>query len=103
MDAKITLSFNADVITKAKVFAETNKVSLSRITEILWAKMMDTNSKTIDALPVSDWVTELVGKDPVYVTKQASEKMYDEYYESRFNIGMVAEDITPYEKPKKQK
>ncbi len=35
MDAKITLSFDKSVITKAKRYAEDNNISLSRLTEFL--------------------------------------------------------------------
>jgi Family of unknown function (DUF6364) len=97
MDAKITLSFDGDVISKAKIFAEKNKVSLSRITEIFWSKMIDQDSATIDALPVSDWALELIGKDPIYVPKTAKTYQYEEYYESRYNVDMVAEDDVHYE------
>ncbi|HRH61362.1 MAG TPA: DUF6364 family protein, partial [Chitinophagaceae bacterium] len=37
MDAKITLSFNKEVITEAKKFAESHHMSLSRLTEYLYS------------------------------------------------------------------
>lgn len=35
MDSKVTLSFNGEIIGKAKRFAEQNNISLSRLTEFL--------------------------------------------------------------------
>jgi Family of unknown function (DUF6364) len=102
MDAKITLSFDGETITKAKLFAEKNNVSLSRITEIFWDKMIDEDSKTIDAMPVSDWVTELIGATPVYVSKN-KHVQYDEYYESQYDASMVAEAAAIYETKKTKK
>jgi hypothetical protein len=39
MDAKITLSFDEAIITKAKRFADDNNISLSRLTEFLFSKV----------------------------------------------------------------
>ncbi len=39
MDAKITLSFNEAIATKAKRYAEKNNVSLSRLVEFLLDKV----------------------------------------------------------------
>ena len=41
MDSKVTLSFDAGVIAKAKAFAEANNISLSRLTEFLLSKVAD--------------------------------------------------------------
>ena len=43
MDTKITLSFDASVIEKAKLFAEQNNISLSRLTEFLLSKVTSSN------------------------------------------------------------
>jgi hypothetical protein len=102
MDAKITLSFDADVIVKAKAYAEKNNVSLSRITQILWDKMIDADTATLDAMPVSDWVLGLIGKEPTYVSNTKKPIRYDEYYESRYDNDMVAEDPVPYGNPPKK-
>jgi Family of unknown function (DUF6364) len=103
MDAKITLSFDAAVITKAKAFAENNNVRLSRITEIFWDKMIDADCATLDALPVSDWVLDLIGGPPVYVSKNTKPKNYADYYESKYNATMVAEPESTYETKKSKK
>jgi len=39
MDAKITLRFEKDVIAKAKRFADSQNISLSRLTEFLYSKL----------------------------------------------------------------
>ena len=59
MDAKITLAFNRDVIEKAKDFAESNNISLSRLTEYLYSQLTSQNYKSLPDLPVSDCINEL--------------------------------------------
>ena len=54
MDAKVTLSFDEDVIVQAKVFAAKNNISLSRLTEFLLKKAISKTYKSLDELPVSD-------------------------------------------------
>ncbi|WP_339606444.1 DUF6364 family protein [uncultured Roseivirga sp.] len=39
MDAKVTLSFDQEVIKSAKQFAEKNNISLSRLTEFLYRQL----------------------------------------------------------------
>ena len=59
MDAKITLSFNDDIIQKAKKFAGNNNISLSRLTEFLLSKAISKQYINLDELPVSDWIHTL--------------------------------------------
>ncbi|WP_332911717.1 DUF6364 family protein [Algoriphagus boritolerans] len=59
MDAKITLAFNKEVIEKAKDFAELNNISLSRLTEYLYTQITSKNYKSLEELPVSDWINEV--------------------------------------------
>ena len=74
MNAKITLSFNQDLISKAKKFADDNNISLSRLTEFVYRNMTTKNYKTIEDLPVADWVN-MVAEGPVeYKTKARSNK-----------------------------
>lgn len=84
MDTKITLSFDEAVILKAKKFAEANNISLSRLTEFLLSKVISSNYKTIDSLPVADWVS-ILSEGPVeYQTKAKTRKMLkEEYYKSK--------------------
>lgn len=84
MDAKVTLSFDEEVIGKAKEFAKTNNISLSRLTEYLLRKITTTNYKSIEELPVSDWVTALAEGPVEYTTHSKSRKaLKDEYYASK--------------------
>jgi hypothetical protein len=84
MDSKITLSFDKQVISNAKKYAEANNISLSRLTEFLLTKVISSNYKTIDSLPVADWVS-ILSEGPVeYQTKAKTRKMLkDEYYKSK--------------------
>ena len=84
MDAKITLSFNEDVIDKAKKFAEANNISLSRLTEIIYQKMTSGNYKNLEELPIANWVSQLAEGEIEYKTKPRTKKsMKREFYKSR--------------------
>ena len=64
MDAKVTLSFNAAVIEKAKKYAESQGLSLSRLTEILLQKVINTGQhNTIEHIPIEEWVS-MVAEGP---------------------------------------
>ena len=54
MDAKITLSFKADIIEQAKIYAENQGISLSRLTEILLSRLVKGNYKNLEEYAVSD-------------------------------------------------
>jgi hypothetical protein len=84
MDAKITLSFNEDVIEKAKKFADANNISLSRLTEIIYQKMTSGNYKNLEELPISTWVSQVAEGEVEYKTKPRTKKsMKREFYKSR--------------------
>lgn len=83
MDAKITLSFDAEVITKAKEFAAQNGISLSRLTEFIFAQMTSQNYKTIDELPVADWVNSVADERPKYGIHKSRKKLKSEFYKSK--------------------
>lgn len=84
MDAKITLSFDKEVIEKAKKYAESQNISLSRLTEFLLRQIISGNYKTLEELPVSDWVNQLAEGRAEYMTKKRSRgSMKNEYYNSR--------------------
>lgn len=84
MDAKITLSFDEDVIAKAKRFADAQNISLSRLTEFLYSKLTKNNYASLEDLPVSDWIN-IAAEGPVeYITQRKnSKKLKDEFYQSR--------------------
>jgi hypothetical protein len=84
MDAKITLSFNAEVIEKAKEFAESHNMSLSRLTEYLYRKLTSKNYQSLEDLPLSDWIGMVAEGDAEYVTKRSSRSAQKkEYYQSK--------------------
>lgn len=84
MDAKVTLSFDKEVIEKAKKYAESHNISLSRLTEFLLRQLTTGNYKTLEELPVSEWVNQLAEGRAEYMTKKRSRRsMKKEYYNSR--------------------
>ena len=84
MDAKITLSFNADIIAKAKQFADYQNISLSRLTEFLYSQITNGGYKTLEQLPVAQWVGQVAEGEAKYQTKARSRKaLKSEYYRSR--------------------
>ena len=84
MDAKITLSFNKSVIEKAKKYADENNISLSRLTEFLLSKITSNKFKSLEDLPISDWVTMVAEGDVEYKTKHRKNKaLKNEYFKSK--------------------
>lgn len=74
MDAKITLSFDKEVIVKAKKFAEAQNISLSRMMEFLLRQITSGNYSNLEDLPVSEWVNQLAEGEAHYRTRPASRK-----------------------------
>jgi hypothetical protein len=74
MDAKLTLSFDAAVAEKAKAFAEANNISLSRLVEFMLSKVTDSRYRSIDELPVSDWIQQVAEGEVTYVRKNAVDR-----------------------------
>jgi len=84
MDSKITLSFDAGVINKAKSFAEQNNISLSRLTEFLLRKVTSSHYKSLEDLPISDWVSMVSEGEAVYITRAKKNKQLKaEYFKSK--------------------
>lgn len=84
MDSKITLSFNEDVIDKAKKFAESHNISLSRLTELLYEKITSSNYKSLEDLPIADWVSQLSEGEIEYKKRSRTRKsMKQEFFKSR--------------------
>lgn len=84
MDAKVTLSFNASVIDKAKDYAQSQGLSLSRLTEILLNKVISTGRHdNIENIPVEDWVSIVSEGPAVYNTKPLSKRRKKDFFESR--------------------
>jgi hypothetical protein len=84
MDAKITLSFNENVIIKAKQFADKNNISLSRLTEFLYSQIINNNYSNIEELPISDWVNIVSEGEVEYITKPKKRKeLKSEFFASK--------------------
>ncbi len=84
MDTKITLSFDEQVIAQAKAFAEANNISLSRLIEFMLSKVTDTRYRSLDELPVSDWISQVAEGEATYVRKNAAERnVKKDYLKSR--------------------
>jgi len=85
MDAKITLSLNRDVISRAKALSDKLGISLSRFTEIMYTKALEHGGlNTIEDLPVSNWVMEVAEEQATYNTKRKNRRnLKDEFFESR--------------------
>ena len=81
MDAKITLSFDKQVIERAKQYADTQNISLSRLMEFLLDKITSNQYNSLEDLPVSDWVNAVAEGKAEYITKpKKRSKLKDEYH-----------------------
>lgn len=84
MDTKITLSFDKDIIDRAKEFADQHNISLSRLTEFLYAQITSKNYKSLEELPIADWVTQVAEGEVEYKRMPSSRKaMKDEFFEGK--------------------
>jgi hypothetical protein len=83
MDAKVTLSFNKNIIEKAKVYAESQNMSLSRMLELILDKITSNNYASIENLPISSWVSELAEGKAEYITTAKSRSKLKEQYHNR--------------------
>ncbi|MBS1511964.1 MAG: hypothetical protein JST86_14040 [Bacteroidetes bacterium] len=83
MDAKVTLSFDEDVINKAKRFARENNISLSRLTEFLLDKVTSSTIHSLEELPVSDWVSMVSEGEIEYHTQAKKNKDLKKEYFNR--------------------
>ncbi len=84
MDSKITLSFNAETIEKAKKYAEENNISVSRLVEFLLEKVTTPGYHSLEDYPISDWVMQVAEGEATYQTKKRSSKsLKDEFYTAK--------------------
>ncbi|MEB2777007.1 DUF6364 family protein [Algoriphagus sp. D3-2-R+10] len=83
MDSKVTLSFDKDVIDRAKSFAEQNNISLSRLTEYLYSQITSKNYKSLEELPISDWVDFVAEGRIEYRKSQIRKDLKDEFFSSK--------------------
>jgi len=81
MDAKITLSFDKHVIEKAKKYAESQNMSLSRVIELLLDKITTKQYASLEDFPVSEWVNLIAEGPAEYRTKAKKRiKLKEEYH-----------------------
>lgn len=80
MDSKITLSFDERVIAQAKAFAEQHNISLSRLTEFLLSRAVSHTYRSLDELPVSEWVHQVSEGQVEYVRKNSARKSVKKDY-----------------------
>jgi antitoxin component of RelBE/YafQ-DinJ toxin-antitoxin module len=84
MDNKITLSFDEDVISKAKQYAENNNISLSRLTEFLLQKITSNHYQSLEDFPISEWVNQVAEGETTYQTKKRTRKASkNEFFSSK--------------------
>lgn len=84
MDAKLTLSFDEDVILKAKNYAAQNGVSMSRLVEYLLRKVTTKGYASLEDFPIAEWVNEVADGAAVYKTKTKTNKdLREEYYTAK--------------------
>ena len=84
MDAKITLSFDESVIAKVKKYADENNISLSRLMEFLLDKITSKNYRSLEDMPVSEWVNVVAeGQAEYKIRKRSRKEMKHEFYKSK--------------------
>lgn len=84
MDVKVSLSFNEEVVIKAKQYAADNNISLSRLIEFLLTKVTTKEYQTLEDFPISDWVFMVAEGEAVYQTKNSSrKKMKKVFFDSK--------------------
>lgn len=74
MDSKLTLSFNKDVIAKAKDFASKQNISLSRLIEHLLTQATAKPYQSLEDFEVADWVSMIAEPEGTYKQHQQSRK-----------------------------
>jgi hypothetical protein len=83
MDAKITLSFDKHVIEKAKRYAESQNISLSRLMEHLLDKITSNQYKSLEDFPVADWVNMVAEGKAEYTTPSKKRTSIKNEYRNR--------------------
>lgn len=79
MESKLTLSFDKEVIEKAKDFAAANNISLSKLTEYLFRNITSGHYRTLEELPIADWVSQVAEGKAVYHKRTSTDTKKDFY------------------------
>lgn len=85
MDAKLTLSFNQEVVEKAKKYAAAHNISLSRLIEHLLTQVTEMPAKSIEDFPIADWVSMVAEGEVTYkkTPKQSRKASKDEFFANK--------------------
>jgi len=85
MDAKLTLSFNQNVVDRAKKYAAENNISLSRLVEHLLTQVTAKEYKSLEDFPISDWVSMVAEGEVEYkkTPKLNRKDSKDEFFSSK--------------------
>jgi len=70
MDTKLTLNVDKNVIEKAKAYAKSQKISLSRLIESYLASLISQKSKDIDISPFVESLSGVIELDKDFDYKQ---------------------------------
>ena len=60
MDKKLTLSLNERVIEKAKIYAQNNEISLSRLIESYLSSLIENKTQAIEITPLVESLSGVV-------------------------------------------
>jgi hypothetical protein len=84
MDSKVTLSFDSEVIRQAKGYAASQNISLSRLVEFLLRRITTGEYKSLEDLPIAEWVLQVAEGPAEYKTaKKSRQNLKDEFFKSR--------------------
>ena len=85
MDTKLTLSFNQEVVTKAKKYAADHNISLSRLIEHLLTQVTSKQYKSLEDFPITDWVSMVAEGEIEYkrADKPSRKESKNEYFSSK--------------------
>jgi hypothetical protein len=84
MDNKVTLSFDKDVIRRAKEFAASHNISLSRLVELLLLRTTMEQYSSLEDIPIAAWVRELSqGNIEINVRKRSRKESKGEFFASK--------------------
>ncbi|TZF84622.1 hypothetical protein FW774_06445 [Pedobacter sp. BS3] len=85
MDTKVTLSFDEEVVRKAKKYAADNNISLSRLIEFLLTKVTTKEYANLEEYPISDWVYQVAEGEVEYkrAPKNNEKSLKHEFFESK--------------------
>ena len=80
MNAKVTLSFDEEVIKAAKNYAKRNGMSLSRLTEFIYRQLASETYTHLEDLPIDNWVSMVAEGQAEYGIKR-KKNLKKDYHE----------------------